>query len=405
MVARDAPIIERATLDQRTPSSEERYLQGIVHFVTFMADNELDRSVFQHGAQVTSSVTMSFVKWLRARTIYDEKLVPPRRRPITANCIDSYVTHVVKYVERSNAELAATLRSRGCTALISAYRHNDTIIRGPLDSYCVIPLGCEFVALALRAINTHFNNDPANRALYRTVVLVEYCFGGRVYEILDRDRGENPDLSPESDRPYVNHAVKARDLLLRWGDSDTWHPAHTVATFPEGPARVAELLHDHTKNHPDGPSPVAVWANPAGHTNPFCTLYEINEFARRWCPGMAADQTLFAAADDRTLRRIFKEVAVTIGFNPHRTHLRGLRSGCCMTSTPDAFDASAHITEKVQQAYQGWADEGQRPYAKGLMGLGQIKSLGLYDLTLNTVNDTLARFMRHDRPDAIVADP
>ena len=350
-------------------------------------------------------VILSFIKWLRARTVYDPKLVPPRRRPITANCIDSYTTHVVKFVERSNAALAATLRSLDSAALIRAYRHNDTIIRGPLDSYCVIPLGCEFVTLALEAIDRHFHSDPASRALYRAVVLVEYCFGGRVYEILDRDRGENPDLSPESDRPYVNHAVKARDLLLRWSDRDTWHPIHTVATFPEGPPRVAELLHDHTKNHPEGPSPVAVWFNPAGHTSPFCTLHELHEFAKYWCPGMTAEQTLFAAADDKILRRIFKDVATTVGFNPHRTHLRGLRSGCCMTSSPDAFDTSSHITEKVQQAYQGWADNGQRPYAKGLMGLGQVKSLGLYDLTINTVNDTLARFMRHDRRDAIVADP
>ena len=405
MVARDAPDIERASMDQRSPSSETTYLQGIVHFTTFMDANQLDRTVLLHGAHITSMVVLSFIKWLRARTVYDVRLVPPRNRPITARYIDSCVTHVVKYVERSNPDLAATLRSRASTALLNAYRNNDVIIRGPLDGYCVIPLGCEFVTLALRAIDLRFHNDSANRALYRTVVLVEYCCGGRVYEILDRYRGENPDLSPESDRPYVNHAVKARDLLLRWSSGGTWHPIHAVDSFPAGPAQVAELLHDHTKNHPEGPTPVAVWFNPAGHTSPFCLLHELREFATHWCSGMDAEQTLFAAADDSTLRRIFKEVAITVGFNPHRTHLRGLRSGCCMTSTPDAFDASAHITAKVQQAYQGWADNGQQPYARGLMGLGQIKSLGLYDLTLNTVHDTLARFMRHDRHDAIVADP
>ena len=392
-------------MDQRSPSSEATYQQGIIHFTTFMTDNGLDRNVLQHGDTVTPLVTLSFIKWLRARTVYDEKLVPPRTRPITAGYIDSCVTHVVKHVARLNTALASTLRSADSAALLNAYRHNDTIIRGPLDSYCVIPLGCEFVTLALDAINTHFHNDPANRALYRTVVLVEYCFGGRVYEVLDRDRGENPDLSPESDRPYANHAVKARDLLLKWTSDGKWYPIHTVATFPNGPAQVAELLHDHTKNHPEGPSPVAVWFNPAGPTAPFCLLHEIDIFARLWCTGMNAEKTLFAAAEDTLLRQLYKRVATTIGFNPHRVHLRGLRSGCCMTSTPDAFDASAHITAKVQQAYQGWADNGQRPYAKGLLGLGQIKSRGLYDLTLNTVQDTLARYMRYDCPDAVAADP
>jgi hypothetical protein len=137
-----------------------------------------------------------------------------------------------------------------------------------------------------------FCNDPAGRALYRTVVLVEYGFGGRVYEILDRFHGGNPDLSPESDRPYINHAVKARDLLLRWSCEGRWHPICTVATFPDGPAQVAELLHDHTKNHPDGPTPVAVWRNPRGHDSPFCILHELTQFALYWCHGMAPEQTL-----------------------------------------------------------------------------------------------------------------
>jgi|FrelakmetLWP11LW_1041352.scaffolds.fasta_scaffold01564_2 hypothetical protein len=405
MVERDAPGIALDALHQRSPSSEETYQQGVVHFVSFMDENGLDRNLLQHGKNVNHMIILSFIKYLRSRTVFDDKLVPPRNRPITAGYIDSCTTHVVKFVERSNADLASTLRSRDSAALISAYKHNDTIIRGPLDSYCPIPLGCEFVALALGDIDIMFCNDPASRALYRTVVLVEYSFGGRVYEILDRFHGGNPDLSPESARPYINHAVKARDLLLRWSCEGRWHPIYTVATFPDGPAQVAELLHDHTKNHPDGPTPVAVWRNPRGHDSPFCILHELTQFAVYWCHSMAPEQTLFAAADDKLLRRIFKAVAVRIGFNPNRTHLRGLRSGCCMSSTPDAFDDSAHMTDRVQQAYQGWAPNGQRPYARGLMGLGQIKSLGLYDLTLNTVNDTLARFMRHAQHDAIVVDP
>jgi hypothetical protein len=167
MVERDAPGIALAALHQRSPSSEETYQQGVVHFITFMDENELDRHLLQHGKDINHLIILSFIKYLRSRTVFDANLLPPRHRPITAGYIDSCTTHVVKFVERSNADLASTLRSRDSAALINAYKHNDTIIRGPLDSYCPIPLGCEFVALALRDIDIMFCNDPATRALYR----------------------------------------------------------------------------------------------------------------------------------------------------------------------------------------------------------------------------------------------
>jgi hypothetical protein len=77
-----------------------------------------------------------------------------------------------------------------------------------------------------------------------------------------------------------------------------------------------------------------------------------------------------------------------------------------MTSSPDAFDNPGQLVAQVQQQYQGWSPGGQRPYARGLMGIGMIKSRSLYDMSLNRINDIVARFNKHQyvEPDAIVAD-
>jgi hypothetical protein len=65
-----------------------------------------------------------------------------------------------------------------------------------------------------------------------------------------------------------------------------------------------------------------------------------------------------------------------------------------MATSPDTMADPEALAARVQQHYQGWRPGGQRPYAHGLMGLGQIKSLGLYDMSINTIADTRARFMR-----------
>jgi len=67
-----------------------------------------------------------------------------------------------------------------------------------------------------------------------------------------------------------------------------------------------------------------------------------------------------------------------------------------MASTPDAFNDPGAMVARVQQQYQGWADGGQQPYDRGLMGIGRIKSLALYNITINRVRDIVARFNRFD---------
>lgn len=65
-----------------------------------------------------------------------------------------------------------------------------------------------------------------------------------------------------------------------------------------------------------------------------------------------------------------------------------------MTSSPDAFVNPGEMAANVQQQFQGWAPGGQQPYARGLMGIGMIKSISLYDIKINRIRDIVARFNR-----------
>ena len=66
-----------------------------------------------------------------------------------------------------------------------------------------------------------------------------------------------------------------------------------------------------------------------------------------------------------------------------------------MTSSPDAFYDPADMAARAQQQHQGWADGGQRPYARGLMSLGRIKSESLYNESINPMRDILKRFNKY----------
>ena len=81
-------------------------------------------------------------------------------------------------------------------------------------------------------------------------------------------------------------------------------------------------------------------------------------------------------------REVIKHGGGNYGMNRRRVHLRGFRTGCCMTSSPDAFVNPGEMAANVQQQFQGWAPGGQQPYARGLMGIGMIKSI-----LLNRIRD------------------
>ena len=301
MVAANAADLAADLLGARSASTEAAYIQGPTHFASFMEEHNLDQKVLQQGARTSQLVMVSFIQWLRKRTTWDQKLVPPRFRPITSDYINSLVSQMVKWVEHRDPVISSTLRSMTSAALLKAYDKTDTIIRGPLDAYCVYPLSCEFLQQSLLELQTRYGNDPAALALHSAVLISEYCFGGRVYELLDRDRGENPEIAPESDRPFINHAAHCEDILLRWSEEGRWFPMCDVDQFPEGTPMVAQLMLKHTKNHPGGPEPVAVWANPKG-PDPFCLCAALRCYADLWKDVLRRGAKLFANADETILR-------------------------------------------------------------------------------------------------------
>lgn len=316
MVVRDSSGVRDTLLTSRTPSSEATYVQGMVHFVSFMEANQLDRTVLQHGEHTSQLVVISFCQWLRQRTVFDELLSPPRLRPITGLYINSLVTHVVQWVAVHDSTISRTLRSATCASLIKAYDKNDTIIRGPLDAYCAYPLPCEFVKLTLAELRRRFGFDPATLALYSAVIVCEFCFGNRVYEMIDKDQGENPEIAPESDRPYINHAAHCEDVLLRWTEEGQWLSLCEYDKFPPGNPMVAQLLLPHTKNHQKGTEPAAVWANSKGPNQPFCICATLRAFADIWHASFRKGGKLFARASDGVLRYYLSPLYTHYHFRP-----------------------------------------------------------------------------------------
>ena len=299
---------------------------------------------------------------------------------------------MVSYVTARDPTIGRQLRSPALATLLNGYRREDTETRGPSYAHCPIPLGGPFVRLAIAAIHAALETAPHLAVMYTAVLLAEYGFGSRVYEILDRDHGGDARRAPDTDRALVNHAITVGDTLFPIDGE--WRDASTVANYPDSQCRVMGLHPRHTKNHPDGAPPTHVWYNAMGPTNPFCIVDALRQHAVLHCTGDPPTAKLFKSADDDWLRRTLKRVATQCGLNPDRVHIRGLRSGCCMATSPDTMADPEALAARVQQHYQGWRPGGQRPYAHGLMGLGQIKSLGLYDMSINTIADTRARFMR-----------
>ena len=302
MVAADATGLAIELRGARAASSEAKYLQGVNHFADFMTEKGLPQNLFQHGVFTSQQIIVSFIRWLRRRMVWDPRLTPPRLRPIISAYINSLVSHVVKFVEDRDRVISFTLRSPTSVTLLKAYKQTDIIIRGPLDSYCVYPLGCEFVAKTLDELQRRYHNDPATLALYRAVIICEFGWGGRVYEVFDRDQGENPEIAPESERAFINHAALTSNVLLRWSNDGAWFTMSQHRQFPPGVPEVAQLLLAHTKNHARGPEPVAVWANPNGPDNPFCICAALREYANLWHSSMRPDAKLFANARDDVLR-------------------------------------------------------------------------------------------------------
>ena len=371
----------------------------MVRFREFMQAHRLGRHLLNFGATFTGRIMESFAVHLRQRMKLDANLSPPRMRPILGAYINSLISGVVKWVAIRNPTISHQLRTPRLASIIDAFNREDIETRGPDDAHCVIPLSCEFLVRVLIALDARFHNDPRSRIRYRALAIGEYVFGARVYELIDRDRGLGSPASPDTDRPVLNHAALVRDILFRVHPDDNtqlWVSAQQVATtHAQFRISVITLYHDHTKNKPRGTAPISVWYNPHGHDAPFCAVDAFATYARTFCTSAPPETKLFANATASVLRDAIKDVARAAGLPPLRAHIRGFRSGCCMATSPDVLADPDALAARVQQQYQGWAEGGQRPYAKGLMGLGQLKSTDLYDITINPITDLVARYTRH----------
>ena len=111
-----------------------------------------------------------------------------------------------------------------------------------------------------------------------------------------------PELAPESGREFINHSANCEDILLRWTEAGDWIHIYDVEHFPPGPPMVAQLMLAHTKNHKDGPQPVAIWSNPNGPEDPFCVCTALRTYAEQWRGTLRRGTKLFARADDKLLR-------------------------------------------------------------------------------------------------------
>ena len=384
-------------------SSEITYNAGRTRFREFLADKGLGADVFTHGAAVTGKVVLSFALHLRERKVHVGTLDPPRECPILGTYINGLISGLVNWLAEVHPAAAPHVRTPQLAAMIDAFTRQDIdIYRGPSDAHCNIPLGCEFVTRVLAALDTRLPHADT-RVLYRALVIAEFAFGSRVHELIDQDATRAaPRRAPHTDRPVVNHVAKVRDLCFRVhvdNSTQIWVTADQLAsTYADKRVSVVQLTLDHTKNKPSGTQPISVFFNPKGPDAPFCAVDALTHYARRFCTHRYRNAALFHGAQYDLLREVLRSVATSCGLNPTRVLVRGFRSGCCMATSPEVFADPGAIAAKVQQAYQGWADGGERPYAKGLMGVGQIKSLSLYDTTINTVDDMRARYMRFGEP-------
>lgn len=393
-------VITRLATASVAASTEAAYASvAMTRFREFMKAMRLTPHLLNYGNTVTGRIIECFAVWMRERTVLDTNLSPPRRRPVTGTYINSAISGVVSWVAARNPDVAAHLRTFRLSKIIDAFNREDIATRGPDDAHCAIPLSCEFLTRVLAAIDARFANDPRSRTRYRALAIGEFVFGARVFELIDKDRSLAPQLSPSTDRPVLNHAALWRDLQLRVhlaDGSQRWAtPQEAATTYASCRVSVITLYHDHTKNKPKGTQPMSVWYNTRGPDAPFCAVDAFTTYARTF--GALADPAakLFAGATAGVLRNAVKAVAQASGLPPARAHIRGFRSGCCTATSPDALSDPDAAVARVQQLYQGWAEGGQRPYAKGLMGLGQLKSVDLYDVTINPIADLVARYTRH----------
>ena len=328
----------------------------------------------------------SYVEWLRVTRTTSL----PCGGPILAPTINEYCTHVVQYVKRDNERYSDRLRSKRLAAQIDKFTLEDIARRGPDDSHCTIPLGCEFTKECLDEISRRFPPDSTEFHLYRSITAMYYGVGSRVGELAEKD---SPfiRLAP-SGRAVLGHHAKTADLTVLH-PSGQWIPMSEHDRLPPDPLAVVLSL-CHTKNRKNGALPAAIYSNPKGPDSPFCIPTIVCAAARHL--NRKPNDVFFAGVDLSVLLDIARTVARRVGFTEARIKIRGWRSGSCMSTGGDLLLSMAEAAHKrIKTTTQGWASaDGDAPYDKGSFTAAMAKSDNVYNMATNSINEGLAKYER-----------
>ena len=332
----------------------------------------------------------SFVEWLRATRTTSLSC----GGPIQAQSINEYCTHVVQYIKRDSEFYSNRLRSQRLTAQITRFSLEDIARRGPEDSRCPIPLGCQFTKLCLEEVGRRYPHDSDDFHLYNAIIALYYGVGSRVGELAEKtDKTDSPmiRLAP-SGRKVIGHHAKTADFTILH-PSDEWIPLSQHERLPRDPLAVVLAL-CHTKNRKKGALPAAIYSNPKGPTSPFCIPSIVCAAARHL--KRQPDDVFFRGVDLTVLLDIARTVARAVGFTESRVLIRGWRSGSCMSTGGDILLSMAEATRKrIKTTTQGWASpDGDAPYDKGSFTAAKAKTDNVYDMAINSISEGLAKYER-----------
>ena len=389
-----------------------RYSTACCHFFAFCEAKNIPRDIFERNAATIALVTKCFAMHLRDAITGRTRDHLGNRLPPTAAYITSTVSGVKSFVEKYDAAAAAHMRSPDLSRVIAGLGKRDKISRGPRDTWCNITLGAEFVERLLAHVDTAlYADNPYMRILMRAGILMEYCWGVRVYEGLVQPTSQpKSDLYCEND-PEVTidtaaadvaaccHTITADMVALRYGNAFVpFHVATTPGWTPPGNARpdLVTLHLASSKNHPDGEPPRAIYPNthPTGAVQ-YCLVDAMLALAAHSRPHpMGARAHVLHGLPAPALRAAIKTVAANAGLAPHRCHIRGLRIGCCSATTPKVLDLAGALQQSVRNTAQAWGSEtGSNPYSHGQLDAGMLKSMQLYDRSISSIAETVYRFM------------
>ena len=413
MAAEYAAALNSARNDAIQESTKNTYSTGVRHFFRFCACKGIPENVFQLGKANVAFVTMHFAAFLRDTLMGRTTDRNGTRLPVTADYITSTVSAVISYVAKYDAEAASFMRSADLARVIQGMGARDKIQRGPRDSWCNITLGAQFVEQLLLFIDTVRYAGPSDaymRVLMRAGILMEYCWGMRVYEGLVRDQKQrrstlycdnDPEISVDTavaDAAACCHTVTNAMVSFNSGNTYTAFHAATQPGWapPNGAATAFVILQlDSSKNHPQGEPPKVIFTNAhAPHAVQFCLVDALRALAAHPRPHpVAATSHLLHGLSATALRDAVKTVATRVGLDPRRCHIRGLRIGCCSATTPAVLDIAGALQANVRDVAQGWQPGGNAPYAREDVSVGVLKSIQLYDSRTNTIVDTVQRFV------------